>query len=125
MDPESKSIENITDRLIRMGADAVFCMDELLCSLLIMHLKNHNVSVPEALKIACFYDSAILEYMVPSVTGIRFDATELGRRACEKLLNLLEGKAVDNDVLNQYNIILRDSTEKSCQQRPQVLCRPW
>lgn len=109
-DLDAAGLDRATDALTAAGADAVFCMDEGLCALMMMRLKDRGVGVPGDLKVACFYDGGALEFMSPPVTAIRFDAAELGRRACERLLLTIEGGDARSGVIGEYRIIWRQST---------------
>lgn len=110
LDLESVGIDGVTDQILKAGADVVFCMDELICSVLMMRLKDRSVQIPQALQIACFYDSPILELMSPTVTAIRFDASELGFHACDQLINAIDGKPASSTVIPDFKIIEREST---------------
>lgn len=95
---------------VRMKSDCILCMDDFLCNLALIRLRELKVRVPEDVKIACFYDDRILEHTLPPVTSLRFDAAELGRAACRELLHLLAGEPAQSRILPGYQIILRDST---------------
>lgn len=99
------------DEAVGRGADGVVCMDDYICNLALVRMQERGVRVPEDVKLACFYDNNLLEHTVPAVTSLRFDATELGRRACGVLLDLLEGRKSESFVLPGYQMMLRDSTE--------------
>lgn len=90
--------------------ECVVCMDDFICSLALIQMRQMGIDVPRDMKIASFYDSSLLEHTVPPVTSLRFDAVELGRTACRELLNLLEGKPARSRTLPGYQLILRDST---------------
>ena len=58
-----------------------------------------------------YYDSPLLDNSISSVTSLRFDAAELGRIACQKLIDRLSGKADGDYILPGYQIVIRDSTK--------------
>lgn len=99
------------ERTVAQGAECVFCMDEFICNLVLLQLREKGICVPRDIRIACFYDSALLTHTAPPVTSLRFDAEELGRAACRELLKLLNGQPADSYVLPGYQILLRDSTK--------------
>lgn len=107
----SAGMADAVERIIHEGAECILCMDDFICNLAMIQLNERKISVPKDIKVACFYDNILLEHMVPSVTSLRFDATELGKVACQELLDLLEGKQVKSFVLPGYQIIPRDSTK--------------
>jgi len=90
--------------------ECIICMDDFICSLTLLQLRMRRMSVPQDVKLACMYDSALLAQTSPSVTSLRFDAIELGRAACQELLNLLNGQNANSYVLPGYQLLLRDST---------------
>lgn len=120
LDPASLPvIRNVTDsarvsaaleQALREGADCVLCMDDFICHLALIWLRERGIKVPERLRLACFYDNPLLAYTAPSVTSLSFDAAELGAAACRELLALLEGGKARSRVLPGYRLILRDST---------------
>lgn len=104
------SVAAALEEAVRKKAECIICMDDFICNLALVRLKEQKIAVPGAVKVACFYDSALLEHTVPSVSSLRFDATELGKVACRELLNLLEGREAKSYILPGYQMILRDST---------------
>lgn len=99
------------EEILRQGATCVVCMDEFICSMLISLLRERGIKIPDQMRIACFYDSSMLEDGPLSVTSVRFDSVALGRAACKKLLYRIQGRSVYNEVMPEYQLILRDSTK--------------
>lgn len=104
-------IAGAIDICLKSGVECIICTDDLICNLALMRLRECGLSIPEDMKIACLYDTALLPFMLPPVTGLRFDAVELGRAACRELLNLLEGREAKSQILPDYQMILRESTQ--------------
>ncbi len=118
--PEQLALLNMTsgvrvasavEQAIARRVECIICMDDFICNLTLLQLRSRGVSVPQDMKLACFYDSPLLEHTVPPVTSLRFDAVELGRAACRELLNLLNGQPASSYVLPGYQMLLRDSTK--------------
>lgn len=103
----AEAIEALADKQV----DCILCMDDFICNLAMIQLREREIQVPKDVKVACFYDNNLLEHTVPPVTSLRFDSTELGKTACQTLLDLLAEKEVGSSILPGYRIILRDSTE--------------
>lgn len=95
----------------RGEVDCIVCMDDCLCSMVLIHLRTGGLSVPGDVKVVSFYDSILLEHNIPPITSLRFDATELGKIACQKLLNRLSGKPEGPTIPPGYQLLLRDSTK--------------
>ncbi len=104
-------VASTLDRALAQQTECIFCMDEFICNLTLLQLREKGVAVPRDVKLACFYDSVLLAHTAPPVTSLRFDAVELGRAACRELLNLLDGQEAKSYVLPGYQMILRDSTK--------------
>ena len=112
MEAESKiRIEQIVEDLLPDRADCILCMDDSICAHVLAKLKKEKIKVPHNIKVASFYNSTILENNTPSITSLQFDVLELGRVACQTLLNRIDGKEVENRTLLGYEISLKESTK--------------
>lgn len=99
------------EQILEVGADAVICMDDSICNLVLGCLREKRVEVPAMLRLASMYDSRLMERNYPPVTSIHFDTKELGRSACIKMLRML-GESVDRERFSlNYQLILRESTK--------------
>lgn len=99
------------EQILEVGADAVICMDESICNLVLGCLREKRVEVPSMLRLASMYDSRLMERNYPPVTSLHFDTKELGRSACVKMLDML-GESVDKERFSlNYQVILRESTK--------------
>ncbi len=107
---DSREVEKIVRELVRDKTDCIVAMDDFLCSCVLNSLQQLQISVPEQMQTASFYDSALLANYIPSVTSIRFDVEELGSKACELLLKVLDEEKVGRRLLLGYEIRLRKST---------------
>lgn len=107
---DSSRVAEAVEESLRQKADCIICMDDFLCNLALILLREKKVHVPEDVKVASFYDDRLLEHTMPPITSLRFDAAELGRTACRELLKLLRGEEAVSRILPGYQIILRDST---------------
>lgn len=108
---KDKGLNGIMDEVLSKKADCIVCMDDYICNLVMVHLRTKGIRVPGDVKVASFYDSVLLESNIPPVTSLRFDAVELGRIACQKLIDRLEGNPEGDYVLPGYQMILRESTK--------------
>lgn len=109
---EEAQVQQIVEGLIADGTECIVSMDDYLCGCVLNALQLRNVVVPEQMQVASFYDSTLLEYHRPSVTSIRFNVEELGQKACETLLALLDGEAVERRTLFDYEVRMRSSTRR-------------
>lgn len=109
---DGKQVDSIVEQLLAREFECIVAMDDFLCSCVLDSLQRRNTDVPEQVQVGSFYDSTFLANHMPSVTSIRFDVEELGRKACELLLGLLEGEAVERRTLLGYEVRMRRSTRQ-------------
>lgn len=104
-------LEHKVEEILAQGAEVILCMDDMLCSRVLKKLRMKKIRVPEKVKVASFYHSTILEQNVPSITSLSFDGKELGRTACQRLMEQIEGMDVRQVTILGYEMVLGDSTE--------------
>ncbi len=113
--PLSQALKDIettrqaVDAALAQGADCLVCMDDFICHLALILLREWQVSIPEDVSIVSFYDSRRLEYNTPPVASLWFDARALGKRACQMLLAKMAGEEPQSEVLPGYEIRWRGS----------------
>ena len=105
-----RTVDRIVEELLRDGTECIVGMDDFLCGCVLGALQMRQIAVPEQMQVASFYDSTILANRLPAVTSIRFDMEELGRKACELLLRMLESEEVERCTLLGYEVRMRQST---------------
>lgn len=108
---DSHEVDKIVEKLLAKQVECIVSMDDFLCGCVLNALQQRQIKVPEQIQVVSFYDSTMLEYRIPSVTSIRFDVEELGRRACELLLRMLDGEEVERRTLLGYKVCMRESTK--------------
>lgn len=104
-------VERAVDDALRSGAECIICMDDRICYSVIGKLRKDGISVPSQVKVASFYNSAILENNQPAITSLQYDPKELGAVACKTLLDYLDGKQVADKVMLSYEVVLKGSTQ--------------
>lgn len=107
---DDTGIGEIVAELLREQTECIVSMDDFLCGCVLNALQQRQVGIPEQIQVASFYDSTILASHLPAVTSIRFDVEELGRKACELLLRMLNGEEVEKSTLLGYEVCMREST---------------
>lgn len=103
---DGRSMDGKVEELIREQTECIVSMDDFLCGFVLNALRQRQIAVPEQIRVASFYDSPMLENRLPSVTSIRFDVEELGRKACELLLRMLDSEAVERRTLLGYEVCM-------------------
>lgn len=110
---DDAEVQKIVERLLADGTECIVSMDDFLCGCVLNALQMRQVAVPEQMQVVSFYDSSLLENRSPSVTSIRFNVEELGKKACETLLAMLDGGEVEGRTLLGYEVRMRSSTKRA------------
>lgn len=109
---DARKVDGIVEKLLHEGTECIVCMDDFLCGCVLNALQQRQTAVPERMQVASFYDSTMLASYIPSITSIRFDVEQLGRKSCELLLNMLDGDEVERRTLLGYEVRMRKSTKQ-------------
>ena len=99
------------EELLRRGMSvtAVFCYNDMTAVGLISALHRAGRRVPDHLSVIGYDDVAIARYLHPPLTTIAQPKYELGRRAMEMALALIEGRPDVRDVVLPPSLVERDS----------------
>lgn len=92
------------------GPTAVFCDNDEMAIGLLNGLVQGGLRVPEDMSIIGFDNIAMSAYTLPPLTTIRQHRADLGRRAAETLLTLIEGKTCPDEQILPVELVQRDST---------------
>lgn len=109
-DVDGNSIDRIIDEVLSRRFECILCMDDSICERVLDKLKKERIHVPDAVRVASFYNSTVLEKNTPSITSLQFDAQELGRVAAKTLLNMIDGSGFQKKTLLGYEISIKNST---------------
>lgn len=103
--------ENIVQRLVENNVkfDGIFAANDLSAVGAINILTRNGILVPRKVKVVGFDDSPIAKHNEPSITTIHQPIRELGAEVATSLLSLLEGREVENKILD-VRLIERAST---------------
>lgn len=104
-------VEKAVDELIEEKVDCMLCQDDFICDEVVRKLAREGISIPRQMKVASCHYSRVLENYPVTITSLRFNTTELGRRACRILLDYINNKVVPDMTLLDYEIILKESTK--------------
>lgn len=95
--------------LIAAKATAVFCYNDVTAIGLLMACHQQNIAVPQNLSIVGFDDIEPAIYVTPPLTTIRQPRLKLGQLAMRMVLDLLEEKIVQDQLL-ACELVVREST---------------
>lgn len=108
---DHSKVQKAVDKIVSSKVDCLICMDDYICLMALLRLRELGIRVPEDIQIASFYDSGSLANNIPSITSLKFNTRELGRMACQKLLERLNENREESCTLPQFEINWRDSTK--------------
>ena len=103
---DRSNVEMAVEDSMRHMVDCIVCMDWVLDK-----LRKEGISVPEQIKVASFYNSALLENNRPALTSLQYDPKELGKTAGETLFRMIEGEEIADRILLGYEVTLKGSTQ--------------
>lgn len=103
-------IERAVSELIRKDVSCIVCGDDYICTTVLTKLRENDVSIPDDIKIASFYNSVFLQSHNPPVTAIDINVKELGIAAAQRLIDIIDGREVPAKSLLDYEIVLKKST---------------
>ncbi|MDE7324181.1 MAG: LacI family transcriptional regulator [Lachnospiraceae bacterium] len=103
-------IQNAVESLIRVQAECIVCMDDVVCLSVLQILAKKDIAVPQQIQIASFYDSTLLKNNKPAITSLEFDDKALGALTCKTLLDYIGGKEVQGKTRMDYELVTRGST---------------
>ncbi|WP_027721881.1 LacI family DNA-binding transcriptional regulator [Maridesulfovibrio zosterae] len=89
---------------------AVFCSNDYIALGASKGARESGLNLPEDLSIVGFDDMPTASYMVPSLTSIRQPAYEMGRRACEILLQIMADPTTPVQHMMETKLVVREST---------------
>lgn len=88
---------------------AIFCYNDMTAIGALAALKKNGVRVPQDISLMGYDDIHLAQYVDPPLTTIRQPKDEMGQLATRMLLDLVEGKKVENVILSG-ELIVRQST---------------
>ena len=79
-----------------MKTDAIFCSSENLAVDAITELSESGLKVPDDVAVLGYDNVPISELFIPHITTISQPFKEMGKKAVDVLINLIEGKGKDD-----------------------------
>jgi DNA-binding LacI/PurR family transcriptional regulator len=89
---------------------AVFCYNDMSALGALRKIRASGLRVPQDISLIGFDDLFIAQYTEPPLTTIRQPMREMGRRAMELLVQLLEGSETTHRIQVPGELIVREST---------------
>lgn len=104
----------VADRLIDSGVDfdAVFAINEIVAIGVMNRLMERGVKVPDDVSVAAFTGSMLSEMVYPSMTSVEAPLEEMGRRAAELLVDMINHPGVRySGIIIDARIRIRQSSD--------------
>ncbi len=97
-----------------IGFDAILCASDNLAVETIHILDQLGINIPQDVSIIGYDNVPISEFLVPRLTAIAQPFKEMGRKAVNVLVDMIEGKADENEVQFTFapELIERDTVRK-------------
>ncbi|MGJ4882958.1 MULTISPECIES: LacI family DNA-binding transcriptional regulator [unclassified Bradyrhizobium] len=91
--------------------DAVFCANDDLALGVLFECQRRHIAVPEQIAIVGFNDMEFMAAAVPTLTSVRTNRYEMGRRAATMIMDAVEGRPVAQRVVDLgFEVIERQSS---------------
>lgn len=91
---------------------AFFCIEDNLAIMLIRQLQKGGWRVPEDFSVIAIDDLIISSQIYPALTTVAVDKEEMGTRAVDMLMDLLENKKTESVTISSNNLVIRESVKK-------------
>ncbi len=91
---------------------AIFCFNDMTAIGVLNALQKRSYQVPRDCSVVGFDDLDIAAYYHPSLTTVRQPIYQLGQRAAEMLLDLVQGDGEVSSEILEPVLIVRDSTAR-------------
>lgn len=91
--------------------DAILTAIDLLGIGCVQELKRKGIKIPQDINVIGFDNISLGELVEPSLTTIAQPTRQLGRKAAEILIGLIEGNATETQVVYQGELLIRETTD--------------
>lgn len=88
---------------------AIFVASDLVAFGVMEAIKERGLGIPQDIAIVGFDDVRLANYVDPPLTTVRLPAYKLGARAAATLIRIIDGESVDNGVLLETELVIRES----------------
>ncbi|MBR1797388.1 MAG: LacI family DNA-binding transcriptional regulator [Clostridiales bacterium] len=112
MNADSKPVvvRSVNDA-VNKQVDCIVCTDDMITVYALDEIRKIGLKVPDDIKVASFYNSAVLETYQPAITTLDYDPKQLGAEACTSLFSLMNGEDIPKKKLLHYDVTLKRSTQ--------------
>lgn len=106
-----KKSYKMTPEILKYSPTAIACATDNICLGILRYLHENNIKVPEEVSVAGFGGYEISSVAYPALTTVAFNYELTGEKTAQGILDLIEGKELDekNDI--PLKLIERESVE--------------
>jgi LacI family transcriptional regulator/LacI family repressor for deo operon, udp, cdd, tsx, nupC, and nupG len=101
--------QTLLPELLALGITAVFCYNDLVAVGALLACRELGLAVPEQLSVVGYDDVELAGYVTPPLTTVHQPKLRLGELAMQMLLDILDGRPVENYLL-PTDLVVRGST---------------
>ncbi|MCF4967439.1 LacI family transcriptional regulator [Nostoc sp. CMAA1605] len=105
--------KEMLSQLVEAGVTSIFCYNDMVAVGALLACKELGVIVPEDLSLVGFDNTALSSYVTPPLTTVSQRMLEMGQLAMTMLLELFQGKTVENLLLSPFLVERSSSTTVS------------
>jgi DNA-binding LacI/PurR family transcriptional regulator len=107
------SISDVFGQLRKRRVDAVYTSSENIALDVMLEARRRGIDIPDQLGLASAVDSSLLRLTSPEVTGVFLHPHEIGQRAADLLIELVEGTAEPGGTVKvAVELMVRGSTRR-------------
>jgi LacI family transcriptional regulator len=105
----------VVPQVLATGADAIFCAGDYAALGVLQELKRLKIDVPGKMGLVGLANEPFSEIISPSLTTVELNAFEIGNRAANALIQLLEKSdyAMNHTEIVPVRLIVRESSVRS------------
>jgi len=92
---------------------AVFCASDVMALGVLQATRELGLNVPEDLSLVGFDNILLSQYVSPPLTTVGQQPYEMGKKAAEMVVSIVEGKDVPHEAFVNNQLILRESVTKN------------
>jgi LacI family transcriptional regulator len=113
---EDSFISSVESLCVNGGATAVFCGSDPIAMMVYRAASKAGLKIPEELSVAGYANLDYTAMMTPPLTTVAQPFVEMGSRAAEKLIMLIEsGEECSGDEFLPVKLVVRESTARHMQ----------
>jgi len=105
------------DKVLKMKArpDGIFVTNDFCAAVMMSHLVEHGVKVPQDIAFVGFNDDPISKIIRPKLSTVKYPGQQMGEIAAQRLINELQGQgnaALESQIVMRPTLIVRQSSTK-------------